>query len=42
MTWILIILLGCVIAFGWIDGAFRKDIFDKKKFINTYKKKKRR
>jgi len=42
MLWVLIILLVCVIAFGFIDGAFKKDIFDKKDFYDSYKKNKRR
>jgi len=42
MLWVLIILLGCVIAFGFIDGAFKKDIFDKKDFYDSYRKNKRR
>jgi len=42
MPWVLIILFVGVLIFGYIDGAFKKDIFDKKDFLNAYKKKNRK
>jgi len=42
MLWVLIILLGCLITFGVIDGVFKKDIFDRKDFYDSYRKNRRR
>jgi len=42
MVWVLIILLVCLITFGAIDGAFKKDIFNKKDFYDSYRKNRRR